>query len=201
MTLTEAERQRAAYHGGYLINEAIRELVVPTRVMELTKPWEAINPVPMAAIVAVRNMVLRSLVVNLHRLHEARENLLCPWVFSDEELSRLGLPKISAFLGGSEAWKAFVILRHQYAGHALAREATVTTPGELLPALVLGKAIQATGLSDLPKFLTRTSTELAPGVETVRDEIGRRYPGLRDFIQQYAVDMETARITAGKERS
>jgi hypothetical protein len=185
-------RRRAALEGGYLVNEAIRELIAPTRVMELTDYWMGLDPPPLDAIAAVRNMILRTIIVNVYRLQEARDHYLVPWVFSSDELRALGLRDMEAFLGGAAAWKAFALLRHQYAGHATGKARTATSPGRLVPARVLGKAIRDSGLNDLSLFLGRVRTELAPAIEQLRDEIGRRYPDLRRFIQQYAADTSEA---------
>jgi hypothetical protein len=72
-------RRQAALEGGYLINEAIRELIAPTRVMELTDHWLRQNPAPLEATAAVRNMILRSVIVNVYRVQEARDHYLCPF--------------------------------------------------------------------------------------------------------------------------
>lgn len=141
MTRADEIRHRAALEGGYLLNEAVRELIAPTRVMELTDHWLRLDPAPLDAVAAVRNMILRSVIVNVYRVQEARAHYLCPWVFSDDELHALGLPDMEYFLGGAAAWKAFELLRHQYAGHATGKGATPTNPGRLLPARVLGRAI------------------------------------------------------------
>jgi len=191
--INDERRHRAALEGGYLLNEAIRELIAPTRIMDLTQNYELVDSVPsIEAIAAVRNMVLRTVIVNVYRVQEARENYLCPWVFSDAELCGLGLTDMKTFLGSRAAWKAFAILRHQYAGHATGNRGNRTTPGRLLPARVLGKAIRDSGLHDLPAFLERIKTELAPVIERVRDEVGRRYPDLRGFIRQYFADTSAA---------
>jgi hypothetical protein len=138
-------------------------------------------------------MILRSVIVNVYRVQEARENYLCPWVFADDELRALRLPDMREFVGGAPAWKAFELLRHQYAGHATGKGATPASPAHLLPARVLGRAIHESGLYDLRVFLGRVRAELAPALERTRDEVGRRYPDLRGFIQQYAVEMAEAR--------
>src|SRR5882724_5260557 len=129
MTEADERRRRAALEGGYLLNEAIRELIAPARVMELTDQWLRLEPAPLDAIAAVRNMILRGVIVNVYRVQEARAHYLCPWVFSDAELRALGLPDMKDFLGSGAAWKAFELLRHQYAGHATGSRATPTSPG------------------------------------------------------------------------
>ena len=169
----------------------------PLMILALFQPpgneWQDFNNYGKIYAVLYHSFILRTVIVNLYRVQEARDHYLCPWVFSDDGLRALGLPDMEGFLGGALAWKAFELLRHQYAGHATGKGATASSPGRLLPARVLGRAIRDARLHDLPAFRRRIRMELAPALEGLRDEIGRRYPDLRRFIQQYAAEERSGR--------
>lgn len=189
--IDDKTRQQAAFEACFLMNEAIRELVIPSKVIQLSDAWKTLNPVPLNVISAVRHMVIMSLVVNIYRLKETRDNFLAGWLFSDEDMRTLGFPPVEEFIG-KEKWQCFEIVRHQYAGHATSKKATDKHPGHIIPAVVLGKALKKTGLLDLEAFLQRIQEELASGVEKVRDELTRRYPAARQFIETHAVELENA---------
>jgi hypothetical protein len=175
-----------------LLNEAIRELIAPARIIELSKQWESVNPLPLNAIAAVRNMAVRSVIINVYRLKETRDSFLAGWLFSEEELQNLSFPPVEEFIGAAK-WNDFQILRHQYAGHATSKESTSNQPGRIVTAPRLGKAIKETGMSDLEQFLKRIQKELLPGVENTRDELTRRYPTVEEFVNMtYPLDLEKA---------
>jgi hypothetical protein len=73
------------------------------------------------------------------------------------------------------------MIRHQWAGHVTASEATNARPGRILPAAQFGEALQETGLWDSERFLQRVQEELVPVVEGIRDEVGRRFPDAERF--------------------
>ncbi len=193
--------RQAAGEGCLLLNEAIRELVTPLRVVELSAVWEKLNPIPVNAIAAVRNMVLRSVIVNIYRLKETRDNFLVGWLFSDEELRKLGFPPVEEFIG-AENWKSFELVRHQYAGHATSKKATTSRPGRIIPPAILGTALRAAGLIDSERLLRRVKEELVPGVEKVRDELTRLHPFVEKFVKEtYPLELERAMLEKPKGSS
>ncbi len=187
------KRNQAANEAGFLLNEAIRELLIPTHLIELSQKWQALNPLPISEIAAVRHLVFMSIVVNIFRLRETRQSFIEGWLLSDDRLRELGFPPLEDFIG-AEKWSQFEVVRHQYAGHATGKEGTWKSPGRIVPASVLGKAIRETGLSDLESLLARVRMELVPGVERVRDEIYKVYPAAKEFIITHALDIEKAML-------
>lgn len=119
-------------------------------------------------------------IVGLYRIHEAREELLVPWLYTDAELRSHGLAPVPEFVGD---WKAFETLRSQYAAHATSRRADRGRPGRILPGVVFGRALKRTGLWDADAFLRRTREDLVPAVERVRDALLARFPEARPFVE------------------
>jgi hypothetical protein len=190
--LDEQTVQQTANEACLLLNESIRELITPSRVLELTDQWLKLNPVPMSAIYAVRSMVARSVIINLYRLKETRQGFLVEWLFSEDELLALSFPPIEHFFPLAK-WGDFEMLRHQFAGHATGAEAKPGRPARMLPAARLGKALKETGLYDLGGFLKRIQDEILPGVESVRDALTSKYPKTRTFVTEtYPLEIDAA---------
>ena len=189
--LSADKRTQAAKEGGYLLNEAIRELLAPAHIVRLSDAWLSHNPIPLVALAAVRHLAVTSVVMNIFRLKETRESFIEGWLISDERLRALGFPPIEEFIGADQ-WNQFVVVRHQYAGHATGKEGTFKSPGRIVPALVLGKAVREAGLLEFELLLGRVQNELVPSVERVRDEIYKLYPVAKEFVITYALDLERA---------
>jgi hypothetical protein len=188
-TIDESEKTRAACEACYLLNWAIGDLIASAELFEITHRWEQLTPAPVRAIRVSRRMLLMSLVVIVYRLKEVREQLIVEWLLSDAELEGLGFPPIDAVMGGRNKWSYFETLRGQYAGHSFAKKATNTTPGRIVNPRVLGRALRETGLFESEDFLGR-ARRLVPGVESVRDELNRRYPEAKQFLKDYGSELE-----------
>lgn len=178
--------EQTACEACVLLNQAIRELIVPKRVWALVDQWKNVdNPISLNESCAISNMILRGVIMNLYRLRETREGFLAGWLFTETELLGLGFQPIEQFFPAG-TWKCFEMIRHQYAGHATGTEAKPEKkqPARILSPAKLGKALKETGLVDLKTFLDRVQTEVLPGVERVRDELTSRYPSVRNFVTQ-----------------
>ncbi len=188
---------QAACEACFLLSEAIRELLAPIQVIELSRTWENIDPVPMKAIAAVSRMAILSVVMNIYRLKETRENFLCGWLFSDKELRALGFPPVEEFIGKVN-WKFFENVRNQFAGHPTQHKATQQRPGRILPAAVLGKSLRKTGLWKSENFLQRVQEKLLPGIERVRDKLINKFPKARRFVEEtHPLELERAALAFG----
>ena len=116
-------------------------------------------------------------------------------MFSEEELLQLGLATVEHFVRDRGA---FETVRSQWATHAQAKKSTATSPGRLIDASALGRALEKTGIGNEDQFLKCVRDELIPAVEKVRDKILKTYPHAREFItktypealQQGAIDEE-----------
>jgi len=147
---------------------------------------------------AVRRIAMAATVIGVYRVAETRKHFLAPWLFSEEELRNLGLPDIEHFVRDTGA---FETVRSQWAGHAQAKKSTDRSPGRLIDASALGRALERTGIGNEEQFLKRVRDELTPAVERVRDKILEAHPEVRDFItirypqalQQGAIDEERNR--------
>lgn len=171
----------------------IRELAIPHRLFEMIIKVDE-GPVDMMYLGAVRHTILQAAVLAVFRASEIRKGFLAGWLFTEDELTAMRFPPVEAFIGGAQSWKQFTILRHQYAGHATSREATRTSPAELIAPEVLGAVIREAGVADLKVFLTRVVDVLAPDVETVLAEVRRRYPEVDEFVRgTYPVALSKAR--------
>ena len=191
MKSNKSESQQVACQACYLLNQAIRELSTPKLVIELSKKWLQLDPVPWKAIAAVQNMANTSMVVNIFRLKEAQDHFLVGWLFTEEELRSMGFPPIEEFIGGPEKWKSFEVVRNQYAGHATSHKATRSKPGRIISAPVLGMALRQTGLWEMEAFLNRVQEELVPGVERVHNKLLSLYPNAQEFINKtYPKELE-----------
>jgi hypothetical protein len=183
-------RSRAACEAVIVLNELVRDLAVPARLVEIAKGWSAVYPEPHLAIASVLKIAGVSLVMSLYRLEELREGFLKGWLLTEAELIALGLPPLRDLLG-AEAWKALAIVRHQYGGHAAAQEATDTRPARIVPAAALGRVLGQSGLYS-GVLLAEARFRIAPGVERVRDEICRRHPEAEGFIHEYSTALDSA---------
>jgi hypothetical protein len=189
--LSADKRNQAAKEGGYLLNEAIRDLLTPARILRLSDEWLSHTPLPLKALAAVRHLAVTSVVMNIFRLKEIRGSFIEGWLIPDERLRALGFPPVEEFIGAGQ-WNLFVVVRHQYAGHATGKEGTFKYPGRIVPASLLGKAIREAGLLELESLLGRVQKELVPAVERVRDEIYKLYPVAKEFVITYALELERA---------
>jgi len=78
-------------------------------------------------------------------------------------------------------------------GHAIGRKATGGRPGRVISAKALGKALRSTGLWEADTFLRRVREEFVPSLQTIRDELFRRFPGARRFVEViYPADLDEA---------
>lgn len=196
--------ERVAADAAILLNEAVRELTVPQHLAALCDKYDATPQSSERYSAAVRRIAISAVVNGIYRVRETRQHLLCPWLFSDEELSQLGLPDVETFVGD---WAAFEVVRSQWAAHAPARRSRGTAPGQLVAGEVLGRAIVRTGLDDEAGFLARVRDDLVPGIENVRNAILQRHPGAREVLTtdyprrvQQGVSDEQLRREKGRAR-
>lgn len=177
--LGEPARQKVACETGLLLNEAIRELLIPQHLDELFRRLHDGKAVSERYAAAVSHFSMMSVIMALYRLSEAQRDFL-PWVFPEDETKALGLGPIEEFV---RDWSAFIIVRGQYVGHARRKDSKGKEPGQVLPARTLGEALRKTGMWDSDDFLLRVRQELVPGVERVRDELFKRFPGVKEFVE------------------
>ncbi|MEX2164936.1 MAG: hypothetical protein WD823_11925 [Sulfuricaulis sp.] len=189
---------QAACDAALLLTEAIRELSIPQHLMTCANKLEETQRVSATYAAAVQRIAMTATVIGVYRVNETRKHFLTPWLFSEEELQRLGLPEIEHFVRDCVA---FETVRSQWAAHAQAKKSTIRRPGRLIDASALGRALERTGIGDEEQFLRRIRDELTPAVERVRDKILEAYAEARDFIttgypralQQGAIDEERNR--------
>jgi hypothetical protein len=163
------------------VNLAVGDLLLPRHIFRLFTGHEEAGRISTGYATAARRLAMQILVVNLFRLWEAREQLLCPWLFSDEQLRRWGFPRIEDFVG---RWPAFLTVRHQFGGHIRSREAEGGRPGRILAPEVFGRALRESGLGDPPAFLARVENEIIPGIERVRAELFMRWPAAETYVRR-----------------
>lgn len=163
-----------------ILNDGIGHLLVPQHLFVWTATLEAQGRTSERYAATVRRTAMIAAIVGLYRLHEARTDLLVPWLYSDTELREHGFVTIREFVGD---WSAFETLRHQYAAHATSRRAGQGRPGRILSGVVFGRALKRTGLWDAEAFLLRTREQLVPAVETIRDALLVRFPPAREFVE------------------
>jgi hypothetical protein len=189
--ITDAEqRQRTACEATQLLNEAVRQLTIPSIIIEDSK--EQPNFLRVAAI---RNLCLMSIVVNLYRVKEIQDHFLAEFLFTPEELRQLGFPSIEDFIGGPEKMKWLEILRSQFAGHAHAVWYGNNKPGKIIPPKLLGQALRETGLTDLPGFASRLRDEFAVMLETFIQKLRQIFPVVDKYVRQdYPLELERGRL-------
>ena len=199
LKLSDTDRQRTAYEACFLLNLAIRDLKTPDQVFDFSEKQMAdmIKELStenfqhsVSKISGLRHIAFQSAVLNLFRLRETRDHLLVGGLFTDQALRDLGLPPLQEFIGSDQNWKSFEIVRHQIAGHSVARKATRSKPGRIIPASVLGKAVREAGLYDWKAFVQRVRRDVIPGVERVRDELASRYPGAKEFPKLFGMEYD-----------
>lgn len=196
--LDRATISRTACDAAALLTEAIRELTIPQHLVTWSKRLEEAHQVSESYAAGVRRIAMAATVIGVYRVGETRKHFLTPWLFSEEELQDLGLPGIEHFV---RDLAAFEIVRSQWAAHAQAKKSTARSPGRLIDASALGRALERTGLGNEEQFLRRVRDELTPAVEKIRDRLLEAHPEARDFIttgypqalQQGAIDEETTR--------
>ncbi len=195
MSLDNETKRQTACEAAYLLNEITRQLWASSLVLELLEPWLRRTPTPFWKIGTVRNMVMTSTIVNLYRLEEARDKLLTGWLLTEEQLRTFGFFSLEEFIGGKGKWKSFVMLRHQYAGHATANKGEGNKPGKIVSAKLLGEALRETGVFELEAFLKRVEEQLLPGAFKTIDELNRLYPEVTQFItEDYPLELEKGRL-------
>lgn len=186
----ESGKEQIAYEAAYLLNEAIRELLMPQHLSSLARKWYEGEAISERYAAAMNHLIMMSIIMNLYRLQETRDHFLEGCLFSDNELRRLGFPPVKEFVGD---WNSFMIVRGQYTGHVIAKKATKTKPGRILSAVALGQALRKTDLWNSDNFLQRVREELVPGVERVKDELLQRYPDARNFLEfTYPTELKIA---------
>jgi len=70
------DRDRAASEASLLLNESIRQLLIPQHLFAFFNKLNESGRVPMRYASAVRHVAITSAVVNLYRVKEAHEHLL-----------------------------------------------------------------------------------------------------------------------------
>lgn len=199
LELSDTDRQQTAYEACFLLNLAIRDMRTPAQVFDFSeermtnmiKELSTQDILPsVSEIIGLRHIAFQGAVLNLFRLRETRDHLLVGWLFTDQALRDLGLPPLQEFIGSDQNWKSFEIVRHQIVGHSVARKATRSKPGRIIPASVLGKAVREAGLYDWKAFTQRVRRDVIPGVERVRDELANRYPGAREFPRLFGMEYD-----------
>jgi hypothetical protein len=108
--LPAEQRLQNALEATLLLNESIRELVIPRQIFALTEKIPD-DPVNMQWLAGVRHLVLQSIVLAVYRLWETRSHFLIDWLFTDAELRGLNFLPIEEFVG-TDRWSDFLIVRH-----------------------------------------------------------------------------------------
>jgi len=109
----EANLEQVACHAAHLLNEAIRELLIPQHLDQLARDLLDGGKVSENYAAAVTHMALTSVVIGVCRVKETRENFL-DWLFSDAGLRKLGLPPVEEFVGN---WGKFLVVRDNLVVH------------------------------------------------------------------------------------
>jgi len=184
------QRQQTACEATQLLNEAVRQLSVPSIIIEDSQAHSNFLRVG-----AIRNLCLLSIVVNLYRVKEIRDHFLADFLFTPAELEQLGFPSIEDFLGGPAKVKWLEILRSQFAGHAHARWSGNNKPGRIIPPKLLGQALRETGLIDLPGFASRLRNDFSTELETFIEEMRQRFPVVDKYVREdYPLALEEGRL-------
>lgn len=177
----EEQKEQVAKDAAHLLNEAIRKLLIPQHLFLLFNNLQEQGTANERYASAVRHAAITVAIIEIFRLKETRNEFLVGWLFSDAKLRELGLPPLEEFVGD---WKSFEMVRHQYAAHAIAKRSKRGRPARAMRAKTLGEVLRRSGLLNADEFLLRVKEELVPGVEKVRDEIFRKYPAAREFIEK-----------------
>jgi hypothetical protein len=189
----ETLRTQTACEAAYLLHEAARQLVSPSLILELLQPWTEEDQPKFLKIAAVRNVCILSFVVNLYRVVEIRQHFLT-FLFSQQELERLGFPSHEELLGGSDKLRWLEILRHQYAGHAMARWGGNDRPGRLVSANLLGQAWRELGINDLEALVKRLR-DVAGKLKQFVQHLNQLFPAVEKFINEdYPLELEKGRL-------
>jgi len=195
MIADENIRQQTACEAAQLLNEAVRQLTAPSLILDLLGPLMKEAQPNFLKIAAIRNLCTLSIVVNLYRVMEIRDNFLIDFLFTEKELRDLGFPSIEEFLGGAKKMRWLEILRHQFASHAMGRHAGNDQPGRLIPAKLLGQALREIGLIKLPDFAIRLREIVASKLESFVQELNRLFPTVERFIRrEYPIELEKGRL-------
>jgi hypothetical protein len=173
--------ESTACEAAVAINLAVADLLLPRHIFRLFTHHQETGGVSAGYATAARRLAMQVLVVNLFRLWEVREHLLCPWLFSDEQLRAMGFLPLEEFI---DRWPALLTIRHQFAGHILNRESQQGKPGRILSPEAFGRALREAGLWDADVLLERVEHKLIPAVELVRAELFRRWPASEDYVRQ-----------------
>lgn len=80
--------ETVASEAAVALNLAVGDLLLPRHIFDLFTKHEGAGLISESYAIGVRRMAMQILVVNLFRLWETREHLLCPWLFSEDELAR-----------------------------------------------------------------------------------------------------------------
>jgi hypothetical protein len=86
MITDEEIRIRTACEAKQILNELVRQLVSPSLILDLMKPWMEADQPQFLRIGAVRNFVMLGIVVNLYRVIETRDYFLKDLLFTEAEL-------------------------------------------------------------------------------------------------------------------
>lgn len=194
MVADEATRQRTACEAAYLLNEAVRQLISPSLIIDLMKSWMDEEQPNFLRIAAVRNLCILSIIVNLYRVIEVRDHFLLDLLFTKEELQRSGFPSDNELLGAANNFRWLEILRHQYAAHAMGRRSGNDQPGRLVSAKLLGEAWKEMGINDLEGLVKRLREEVAVKLEAFVQHLNRLFPSVEKFIKEdYPLELERGR--------
>jgi hypothetical protein len=197
--LSDAARLNVAHEACFLLNLASRELGSPVKVFEYSRGVVNENMslssvrdfmAIICGITGLRYIAFQSVVLAVFRLREIRMHLVAGWLFTEDELKNFGFLPLEDFIGGERMWRAFEIVRHQLMGHSIAHKSTKTKPGRMISGTALGKAIRQAGLQSWEGFADRVSKELVPGVLRTRDELAKRYPSARNYINCFQLEYE-----------
>jgi|SRR5882724_378633 len=178
------------------INSAVADLLLPRHIFRLFTQQQEAGRVTPGYATAARRLAMQLIVVNLYRLWEARQHLLSPWLFKDDELRAMGFLPLEEFVA---RWPALLTIRHQFAEHMLSREADRGQPGRILPPELFGRALRESGLWEADAFLARVENHVIPAVERVRAELFRRWPAAEDYVRRIYPDAVNRGAGEGKE--
>ncbi|HXK30439.1 MAG TPA: hypothetical protein VJ646_19515 [Candidatus Binatia bacterium] len=195
MITDEKNREQIACEATYLANELVRQLTAPSLILEDSEKDAEEGNFNFLRAGAIRNFCILGIIVNLYRVIELRENFLIDILFGKDELRDMGFPSIEELIGGSGKMKYLEILRHQFAGHATAKRASVKKPGKIIPAKLLGTALRETGIQNLREFATRLRDDLASQLERFVGQMRGKFLAVDKFVKDdYPLDLEKGRL-------
>jgi len=82
--------EETACEAAVAINSAVADLLLPRHIFRLFTQHQEAGRVSSGYATAARRLAMQLIVINLFRLWEARQHLLSPWLFKDDELRAMG---------------------------------------------------------------------------------------------------------------